>query len=57
MSRQHKSRPRHLATVEELDTKALVGTLADKLSEIKNKTFGYTLGHLLSEALLDKLAQ
>ena len=57
MSRQHKSRPRHLATVKELDTKALVGTLADKLSEIKNKTFGYTLGHLLSEALLDKLAQ
>ena len=41
----------------ELDTKALLGTLADKLSEIKNKTFGYTLSHLLSEALLDKLAQ
>ena len=56
MSRQHKSRPRHLATVGELDTKALVDTLADKLSEIKNKTLGYTLGHLLSEALLDKLA-
>ena len=46
-----------MATVrEELDAKALVETLADKLSEIKAKTLGYTLGHVDSEALLDTLA-
>ena len=31
-----------MATVEELDANALVDPLADKLSEIRNKTLGYT---------------
>ena len=40
-------------TVGQLDAKALVETLADKLSEIKAKTLAYPLGHVNSEALLD----
>jgi len=45
-----------LATVGELDAKALVDTLADKVSEIKAVTRAYTLGHVNFEALLDSLA-
>ena len=41
-----------MVTVGQLDAKALVETLADKLSEIK----AYPLGHVNSEALLDTLA-
>ena len=33
-----------MATVTELDAKALVDILVDKLSEIKAKTLCYTLG-------------
>ena len=43
-------------TVSEVYVKALFYTLADKLSEIKAKTLPYTLGHVDSEAVLDKLA-
>ena len=39
-----------------MDAKSLVDTLADKVSEIKAKTLGYTLCHMDSEALLDMLA-
>ena len=35
-----------MATVGELDAKALVDILADKLSEINAETLGYTLGHV-----------
>ena len=35
-----------MATVGELDAKALVDIVADKLSEIKAETLGYTLGHV-----------
>ena len=45
-----------MPTAGELDAKARVHTLADKLSEINAKTLGYTLGHLDSEALLNALA-
>jgi len=45
-----------LATVGELEAKALVDTLADKVSEIKAGTSAYTLGHANFEALLDTLA-
>ena len=38
-----------------MDAKALVDILADKLSEIKAETLGYTLGHVYSE-LLDTVA-
>ena len=45
-----------MATVGELDAKALVDILADKLSEIKAKTLGYTLGHVDFGELLDTLS-
>ena len=45
-----------MVTVGQLDAKALVETLADKLSEIKAKTLAYPLGHVNSEALSDTLA-
>ena len=45
-----------MATVGELDPKALVDILGDKLSEIKAKTLGYTLGHVDFAELLDTLA-
>ena len=45
-----------MATVEELDVKALVDTPTDKLSEIKAKTLAYAVGHADSEAVLDTLA-
>ena len=45
-----------MATVGELDAKALVDILADKLSEIKAETLGYTLGHVDFAELLDTLA-
>ena len=45
-----------MATVGEMDAKALVDILADKLSEIKAKTLGYTLGHVDFGELLDTLA-
>ena len=38
-----------MATVGELVDKALVDTMADKLSEIKAETLGYTLGHCQQE--------
>ena len=44
-----------MATVGEMDAKALVDILADKLSEIKAKTLGYTLGHVDFGELLDTL--
>ena len=45
-----------MVTVEELDAKALVDILGDKLSEIKAETLGYTLGHVDFAELLDTLA-
>ena len=45
-----------MARVGELDAKALVDILADKLSEIKAKTLGYTLGHVDFGELLDTLS-
>ena len=39
----------------ELDAKALVDILADKLSEIKAETLGYSLGHVDFGELLDTL--
>ena len=45
-----------MATVGELDRKALVDILADKLSEIKAATLGYALGHAHFRELLDTLA-
>ena len=45
-----------MATVEELDAKALVDVLVDKLSEIKAKTLCYTLGRVHFGELLDTLA-
>ena len=45
-----------MATVEELDAKALVDVLVDKLSEIKAKTLCYTLGDVDFGKLLDTLA-
>ena len=45
-----------MATVGELDAKALVDILGDKLSEIKARTLGYTLGHVDFTELFDKLA-
>ena len=45
-----------MATVVELDAKALVDILADKLSEIKPETLCYTLGHVDFGELLDTLA-
>ena len=44
-----------MATVGELDAKALVDTQAENLSEIKAETLAYTLGHVDYEALLDTL--
>ena len=44
-----------MATVTELDAKALVDILVDKLSEIKAKTLCYTLGHVDFGELLDTL--
>ena len=46
-----------MATVGELDAKALVDILADKLSEIKAETLSYTIGHVDFGELLDTLAQ
>ena len=46
-----------MATVGELDAKVIDDILADKLSEIKAETLGYTLGHLDFGELLDTLAQ
>ena len=45
-----------MVTVGQLDAKALVETLAEKLSEIKAKSLAYPLGQVNSEALLDTLA-
>ena len=45
-----------MATVGELDAKALVDIRADKLSEVKAKTLSYTLGHVDFGELLDTLA-
>ena len=45
-----------MARVGELDAKALVDILADKLSEIKAETLGYTLGHVDFGELLDTLS-
>jgi len=42
--------------VGELDAKALVDTLGDKLSELKAETLAYTPGHVDYKALLDTLA-
>ena len=39
-----------------MDANTLVDTLADKLSEIKAKTLGYTLCHMDFETLLHTLA-
>ena len=39
-----------------MDGKALVDTLACKLSEIKAETLAYTLGHVNFEGLLNTLA-
>ena len=44
-----------MVTVGQLDAKALVETLAKKLSEIKAKSLAHPLGHVNSEALLDTL--
>ena len=40
----------------ELHAKALVDTLAERLSEIKAETLGYTPGHVDFGELLDTLA-
>ena len=40
----------------ELDAKALVNILGDKLSDLKARTPGYTLGHVDFAELFDKLA-
>ena len=40
----------------ELDAKALLDILADKLSEIKDETLSYTPGHVYSGELLDTVA-
>ena len=45
-----------MATVGKLEAKAVADTLADKLSEIKAETHGYTLGPVDSQTLLDTLA-
>ena len=45
-----------MATVGELDVKALLDTPADKLSEIKAKALAYTLGHVHSDSVLDTVA-
>ena len=42
--------------MRELDAKALVDILADKLSEVNAETLGYTLGHVDFGELLDTLA-
>ena len=39
-----------------MDAKALVDILADKISEIKAETLGYTLGHVDFGELLDTLS-
>ena len=45
-----------MARVGELDAKALVDILDEKLSEIKAETLGHTLGHVNFGELLDTLA-
>ena len=45
-----------MATVGELDAKAILDILAGKLSDIKAKTLGYTLGHVDCGELLDTLS-
>ena len=45
-----------MATLAELDVKALVDRPADKLSEIKAKTLAYTLRHVHSHSVLDTVA-
>ena len=45
-----------MATMGELDAKAIVDILAGKLSDIKAKTLGYTLGHVDCGELLDTLS-
>ena len=40
----------------ELHAKALIDILAERLSEIKAETLGYTLGHVDFGELLDTLA-
>ena len=45
-----------MATVGELDAKAIVDILAGKLSDIKAKTLGYTFGHVDCGELLDTLS-
>ena len=45
-----------MARVGELDANALVDILAGKLSDIKAKTLGYTLGHVDCGELLDTLS-
>ena len=45
-----------MATVGEVDRNALVDILADKQSEIKAETLGYTLAHVDFGKLLDTLA-
>ena len=42
-----------MATVGEMDAKAIVDILAGKLLDIKAKTLGYTLGHVDCGELLD----
>ena len=44
-----------MATVGELEAKAVAATLANKLSEIKADTHAYTLGPVDSQTLLDTL--
>ena len=41
-----------MATVGELDAKALVDILGDKLSQIKAETLGYTLGHVVFRRII-----
>ena len=45
-----------MATVGELDVKALLDTPSDNASEIKAKTLSYTLGHVHSDSVLDTVA-
>ena len=56
MSRKHKSRPKHFATLRELDAKALRNILADKLLKIKAETLAKTLSHVNSDSLLHTLS-
>ena len=48
---------KRIAIVDEFETEALVGRLADTLAEVKAETLGFTLDHVDFVALKDTLAQ